>query len=267
MPAPARSLEVAGASVRVFDSALDACRAAADLVAETIRSAVRERGRAVLGLATGSTPIPVYARLAELHRAGAVSFADVDTYNLDEYYPIAPTDPQGFRTFMHRHLFAHVDLAANRAHLLDGTVPGHAVDEHAAQYDRWIAADGGLDLQLLGIGRNGHIGFNEPSDLPVDRALALPTRPVDLHPTTVADAVKDFGDEAVVPRRAITVGIALILAARSIVVLAFGPHKADAVARSLLGPVSAGVPGSLLRHADGPVTWLLDEAAARSLDT
>ena len=97
---------------------------------------------------------------------------------------------------MHRHLFGHVDLAPNRAHVLDGTVPEAFAAEHAAEFDRWIAADGGLDLQLLGIGRNGHIGFNEPTDLPVDEALALPTRLVDLHPTTLADAASDFGGEA-----------------------------------------------------------------------
>ena len=117
------------------------------------------------------------------------------TYNLDEYYPISPVDPNSYRAYMHRHLFGHVDLAPNRAHVLDGTVPEAFAAEHAAEFDRWIAADGGLDLQLLGIGRNGHIGFNEPSDLPVDEALRLPTRLVDLHPVTRADAAREFGGE------------------------------------------------------------------------
>ena len=148
------------------------------------------RGRAVLGLATGATPVRLYASLVARHRRGELSFADAATYNLDEYYPISPFDPKSYRSYMHRHLFGHVDLAPNRAHLLDGTVPEAFVAEHAAQYDRWIAADGGLDLQLLGIGRNGHIGFNEPTDRPVAETLALPTRLVDLHPITRADAAR-----------------------------------------------------------------------------
>jgi glucosamine-6-phosphate deaminase len=190
----------------------------------------------------------------------------VATYNLDEYYPISPLDPNSYRAYMHHHLFAHVDLAANRAHVLDGTVPEEAAAEHCAAFDRWIAADGGLDLQLLGIGRNGHIGFNEPSDLAVDAALALPTRLVPLHPVTTADAAKDFGGQIErVPARALTVGVAPILAARSILVLAFGPAKAEAVARSVLGPMTAEVPGSLLQSARARVTWMLDEAAARGL--
>ena len=129
--------------------------------------------------------MPVYAHLVALHTAGELSFADVSTYNLDEYYPISPLDPNSYRAYMHRHLFGHVDLAPNRAHVLDGTVPEAVAAEHAAEFDRWIAADGGLDLQLLGIGRNGHIGFNEPSDLPVEEALRAPDppgRPAPGHP-------------------------------------------------------------------------------------
>ena len=229
-------------------------------------TAVAARGRAVLGLATGGTPVPFYERLVELHRDGELSFRDVDTYNLDEYYPIAPLDANSYRAYMQRHLFAHVDLAPNRAHVLDGTVPEAFADEHCAAFDRWIAADGGLDVQVLGIGRNGHIGFNEPSDLSVDEALALPTRPIALHPVTIRDAVKDFGGvESAVPRRALTMGIASILVARSILVLAFGPIKAEAVAAALNGPITAALPASMLQKAPGRVTWLLDEPAANGL--
>jgi glucosamine-6-phosphate deaminase len=265
MSPPVRVLERAGASILVFGEALAACHAAAEQIAAVLRSAVAARGRAVLGLATGSTPGAVYARLVALHQAGALSFADAITYNLDEFYPISPCDPLSYRAYMHKHLFRHVDLAPNRAHLLDGSVPESAVAEHAAEYDRWITADGGLDLQLLGIGRNGHIAFNEPSDLPVDEALRLPTRLVPLHPVTRADAANDFGDaERVIPR-ALTMGISPILMARSILVLALGPKKAKVVARSLLGPMTAQVPGSLLQAVPGKVTWMLDEAAARGL--
>ena len=112
-----------------------------------------------------------------------LSFAGVSTFNLDEYYPMGALDPNSYRAYMDRHLFSRVDLAPNRAHVLDGTVPESFAAEHALQFDRWIESEGGLDLQLLGLGRNGHIGFNEPTRLAVDRALALPTRPVELHPT------------------------------------------------------------------------------------
>jgi glucosamine-6-phosphate deaminase len=265
MPPEVRVLERAGASIRVFKTAADACHAASDQVAAVLRSAVRARGRAVLGLATGSTPRPVYARLVALYKAGELSFAEAITYNLDEYYPISPCDPLSYRAYMHEHLFRHVDLPPNRAHLPDGSVPEAAVAAHAAQYDRWIADDGGLDFQLLGIGRNGHLAFNEPSDLSVEEALNLPTRLVDLHPVTRADAANDFGNSRRVIPRALTMGIAPILAARSILVLALGSKKSEIVARSLTGTMTAQVPGTLLQSVPGKVTWVLDEAAARGL--
>ena len=253
-----------GGAVHVYSRA-EAAQVAAHSIAGVIEQAVAERGRAVLGLATGSTPIAVYRQLAAMRAAGEVSFDRVTTYNLDEYYPMGPLDPQSYRAFMERHLFGPVGIAANRAHVLDGTVPEHATAEHAAQYDRWIAADGGLDVQLLGLGRNGHIGFNEPSDLSVEAALATPTRLVELHPTTRADAAGDFGGAANVPRQALTMGIAPIVAARQILVLAFGAAKAEAVARSLTGPMTARVPGSLLQSVASRVTWLIDPEAASLL--
>ncbi len=266
MNQPSRTLDFGPLQTFVFEDSATACAAAADLIAEAIRAHVAHRGKAVLGLATGATPEPIHARLVELHRSAGLSFAGVFTYNLDEYYPISPLDPRSYRSYMHRHLFGHVDIAANRAHVLDGTVPHAFAAGHAADFDRWIAADGGLDLQLLGIGRNGHIGFNEPSEtLSVEEATALATRLVELHPTTVLDASKDFGGEAHVPRQALTMGVAPILAARSILVVAFGAHKAEAVARSIRGEITPEVPGSLLRKAEGRVTWLLDEPAASDL--
>ena len=147
---------------------------AAQFIEDTIHRAVAARGRAVLGLATGATPEAVYARLVDRHEAGALSFSDVTTYNLDEYYPISPVDPRSYRTYMHRHLFGRVDIAPHRAHMLDGTVPESFAGAYAAEFDRWIEADGGLDLQLLGIGRNGHIGFNEPSDIDVAERSGCP---------------------------------------------------------------------------------------------
>jgi glucosamine-6-phosphate deaminase len=251
--------------VRVAADPDSVCRRAAERIEEAIRESLAARGRAVLGLATGSTPEAVYARLVRRHEAGALSFRDVATYNLDEYYPISPADPRSYRSYMHRHLFGRVDIAPQRAHLLDGTVPEPFAAEHAAQFERWIEADGGLDLQLLGIGRNGHIGFNEPSDLEVAEALRLPTRLVELHPVTRADAARDFDSEASVIPRAFTMGVATILAARSILILATGAHKAEVVAAALEGPMTAAVPASLLQAVAPRVTWILDEAATRGL--
>jgi glucosamine-6-phosphate deaminase len=260
-----RPFRQGGMLVRVAADAHSVCLAAAELVEGAIREAMAARGQAVLGLATGSTPEAVYARLVDRHQAGALSFRDVTTFNLDEYYPISPVDPRSYRSYMHRHLFGHVDIAPHRAHMLDGTVPERFAAQHAAEFERWIEADGGLDLQLLGIGRNGHIGFNEPCDLPVAEALRLPTRMVDLHPVTRADASREFGSEEGVIPRALTMGVATILSARSILILATGARKAEAVAAALTGPVTAAVPASLLQSAAAKVTWILDEAAASGL--
>ncbi len=265
MSQPIRRIAIEAADVHVFSDPATASEDAVGRIAATISRGAEMRGKAVLGLATGATPLPIYAGLVREHRSGRLSFARVSTYNLDEYHPMGPLDPNSYRSYMHRHLFGHVDLAADRAHVLDGTVPEAFAAEHAADFDRWIKAEGGLDLQLLGLGRNGHIGFNEPTDLDVSRALDLPTRLVELHPTTIADAARDFGAADRVPRRALTMGIAPILSARTILVVAFGPHKAEAVAQSLRGPITARVPGSLLRHASGKVTWLVDEASASGI--
>jgi glucosamine-6-phosphate deaminase len=265
MPSLARTLNRPGATVLVFADKAAASQAAADQIAQAMRDAVMERGRVVLGLSTGATPEAVYARLVALHKAGELSFAQATTFNLDEYYPISPLDPRSYRGYMHRHLFTHVDIAANRAHLLDGTVPEASAHEHAGQYDRWIEAAGGIDLQLLGIGRNGHIGFNEPAAAPLETALGWPTRLVELHPVTRAGAAGEFGGETNVPRRAFTMGVAPILAARSILMLAFGEAKAEAVRRALDGPITSELPASLLLKALSKVTWLLDEPAATSL--
>jgi glucosamine-6-phosphate deaminase len=252
-------------SVLVFADAGAAGRAAAERIRAAVLASEAECGRAVLGLATGATPEKVYSHLTAMHRDNGISFRNVITYNLDEYYPIQPLDPKSYRFYMYRHLFGHVDLAPQRTHLLDGTVPESFVAEHCAQYERWIAADGGIDLQLLGIGRNGHIGFNEPSEVSLESALTLRTRLIDLHPVTKSDAAREFGKvERVIPR-ALTMGVACILSARSILLLATGAHKAEAVAQALEGPMTARLPASLLQSVSGRVTWMLDEAAAGRL--
>ena len=260
-----RSLERAGISVLVFADAGLASRAAAGIIRRAVDTAKSARGRAVLGLATGSTPQKVYESLVAMHQAGELSFRNVITYNLDEYYPIQPVDPKSYRAYMHRHLFSLVDLAPNQTHMFDGTVPEPFVAEHCAQFDRWIEADGGIDLQLLGIGRNGHIGFNEPSERSLTEALALPSRLVELHAVTRADAAREFGRVDRVIPHALTMGVAPILAARSILMLATGAHKAEVVAGALNSPMTAGLPASLLQSVAGRVTWILDEPAASLL--
>jgi glucosamine-6-phosphate deaminase len=263
MYVPAR--DFAGMKVFVLPDAEIASLATATFLKKALETSQSSRGRAILGLATGSTPEKVYAHLVEWNRARSLSFRNVTTYNLDEYYPISPADPKSYRAYMHCHLFAHVDLAPDHAHVLDGTVPEAFAAAHAAEFERWIEADGGLDVQLLGIGRNGHIGFNEPSELTVVDALRLPTRLVELHPVTRTDAAKEFGSVDRVIPRALTMGIATILAARSIVILATGEKKADAVARALTGPMTAELPASLLQSAAGRVTWVIDQSAAMGL--
>jgi glucosamine-6-phosphate deaminase len=265
MQVPDRWIQLGGMEVRVYQNAVAASIAAADMLVEALLRARTERDRAVLGLATGTTPQSVYAQLVHRHQAGGLSFRNVSTYNLDEYYPISPLDPRSYRAYMHRHLFSQVDLVPHRAHVLDGTVPEAFAAAHAAEFDRWIEADGGLDFQLLGIGRNGHIGFNEPSNLSVADALRLPTRVVELHPITRADAAQEFGGDDLVVPRAMTMGVAPILSARSILVLAVGAHKAEIVASAVTGPITAQLPASLLRAVSEKVVWILDAPAAAGL--
>ncbi len=150
------------APLAVFPGSLEASRAVAAEIAALIRARQREGRPCVLGLATGSTPVSVYAELVRLHREEKLSFAHVTTFNLDEYHPLSPDHPQSYRCFMRTHLFDHVDLDLARTHLPSGTVPKAGVDAHCAAYEELIRAAGGLDFQLLGIGRTGHIGFNEP---------------------------------------------------------------------------------------------------------
>jgi glucosamine-6-phosphate deaminase len=260
-----RAFQTAGMSVLVCPDDVSTTRLAAERLVALMKAAEAQRGRAVIGLATGSTPEWIYAQLVEWYRAHRLSFRNVSTYNLDEYYPISPFDPRSYRSYMHRNLFSHVDIAPNRAHVFDSTVPEEFALAHAADYEGWIAANGGLDVQLLGIGRNGHIAFNEPCDLAVAEALRLPARVVELHHVTREVAARDFGGlDRVIPR-ALTLGTAAILAARSIVIVATGAYKADAVARALAGPMTAQLPASLLQSVAANVTWLLDEPAASGL--
>lgn len=226
---------------------------AADILCE----ALARNPEATLGLATGGTMLPLYATLAERCRAGLVSFARARTFNLDEYVGVGPDHPCSFHRYMADAFFGTTDIDPGQAHLPRGDAPDP--DAEAARYEARIVEAGGIDLQLLGIGRNGHIGFNEPTS-----SLGSRTRTKTLTESTRAANRSFFDRDEDVPRFAITMGIATILDARACLMLATGPAKAEAVAAMIEGPVSAYCPASALQ-LHPKVTVVLDKAAASRL--
>jgi glucosamine-6-phosphate deaminase len=226
--------------------------------ARIIASAVRRDPSLTLGLATGSTTIGVYAELARMHREEGLDFSKVVTFNLDEYVGLPADHPQSFRYFMQENLFSHINVDPANIHIPDGTCRGN-YDEYCASYEKSIRQAGGIDLQILGIGRNGHIGFNEPAS-----SLGSRTRLKALTRETLEDNRKFFASVEEMPKCAITVGIGTILEARRIVLLAAGSSKAKAVARAIEGPITASVTASALQlHPD--VTFIVNEEAAAEL--
>ena len=245
--------------VSIFQSSGEASRAVAAEIAALIRTRAAEKRMAVLGLATGSTPTGVYDELVRLHQREGLSFKNVVTFNLDEYWPMPPQHLQSYRRFMQEHLFDHVDIAKENAHVPDGACHADRVAAYCEQYERAIAAAGGIDLQLLGIGRTGHVGFNEPGSARTSR-----TRLITLDRVTRTDAASDFFGEPNVPRRAITMGVGTILDARRVVMMAFGEHKAGIIRRAVEGEMTAAVAASFLQqHPAAQV--VLDPAAAAEL--
>ena len=228
--------------------------AASRRVAEMIADVVRDRPDAVLGLATGGTPVGAYRELVRRHRETSLDFSRVTTFNLDEYVGLEPTHPQSYRAFMQQHLFDHLNVDPARTHVPSGTASN--LDAHAAEYERTIRDAGGIDLQLLGIGHNGHIAFNEPGT-PADSR----TRVVELTESTIESNARFFETADEVPRRAITMGIGTILEARRIVLMGIGEGKAEAVRRAVEGEVDESHPASLLQK-HGQVTFVLDRDAA-----
>jgi len=236
----------------------DSAEAVAERAAELIRLLLGRKPDAVLGLATGSTPVALYGRLVALHREGRLSFRAATTFNLDEYVGLPPDHPQSYRHFMREHLFRHVDLDPARTHLPDGTMENPL--EAGPAYEAKIRAAGGIDLQILGIGANGHIGFNEPTS-----SLGSRTRVKTLTPKTLADNRRFFRDGEFQPRLAITMGIATIMEARKIVLLATGRAKADAVRNAVEGPVTGVCPASALQFHPN-ATVVVDREAAEKLE-
>ncbi len=243
----------------VYPTSSEGSVAVAREVAAFIRARRQGNRPAVLGLATGSTPLSLYAELVRMHREEGLSFANVVTFNLDEYYPMQPSDARSYRHFMEAHLFDQIDLPPANAHVPDGTVPVSGLDAHCREYEEKIQAAGGIDIQILGIGRTGHIGFNEPGSARRSR-----TRLVTLDAITRRDAAEEFGGEENTPRRAITMGVKTILGARRIVLMAWGQHKAEIVRAATEGPVTAQVTASFLQEHD-QVQFVIDAAAAGAL--
>jgi glucosamine-6-phosphate deaminase len=226
--------------------------------ARLVASAVRKKPALTLGLATGGTMIGVYEQLVQLHKEGSLDFSRVVTFNLDEYLGLSASHPQSFHHFMQEHLFAHINVNLRNIHIPDGTIRGD-YDKYCAAYEEAIYKAGGIDLQILGIGRNGHIGFNEPTS-----SIGSRTRLKVLSQETLDDNAKSFAPGKESPRCAITMGIGTILEAKKIILLATGVAKAAAVAKSIEGPITSAVSASALQlHPD--VTFIVDEPAASQL--
>lgn len=225
---------------------------AASALADRICTCVSSKPNCVLGLATGATMEPVYRALIDAHHAG-LTFSGVMTFNLDEYVGLPHAHPSSYRSTMDRLFFDHVDIAPQNRHLPDGMCDDPQAEARA--YERAIGAAGGIDFQILGLGRNGHIGFNEPG-----AGAQTRTRVVDLHPDTLQANRPFFAATEESPSTAITVGVATIMDARHIAVLATGAHKSKPLKAALEGPVSAHCPASFLQN-HGSTEWLVDAAA------
>ena len=232
-------------------------------IAKVIAQAIREKNdkgeKIVLGLSTGNSPISVYKELVRLHKEEALSFKNVTSFNLDEYYPMQPDASQSYVAFMKHHLFDHIDILEENIHIPDGTLPLEDVEAYCTAYDNKINALGGIDIQLLGIGRNGHIGFNEPGSFENS-----PTRLVRLDATTRIDAANDFGSEENVPYRAITLGLKTVMNSKSILICAWGLGKASIVQKAVEGSITNDLPASLLQHHPN-TEFYIDQPAAEYL--
>ena len=228
-------------------------RRAANIIAAQVLS----KPDCVLGLATGSTPVGAYKELIEWYKQGDLSFAEVRSVNLDEYVGLAPTHDQSYRYFMQTNLFDHVDIVAENTDVPSGQAADAAAE--CARYEQVVADLGYADLQLLGLGRNGHIGFNEPCD-----HFPVATHLVDLTESTIDANARFFASADDVPKQALTMGIGTIMKARKILIVASGADKADAVRRAFAGPITPDMPASILQlHPD--VTLVADEAALSKL--
>ncbi|MFD2164543.1 glucosamine-6-phosphate deaminase [Paradesertivirga mongoliensis] len=245
--------------VAIFANSEAASREVARRIAEVITENDNIDRNTVIGLATGATPVLLYQELVRLYREEGVSFKNVITFNLDEYYPMQPNSKQSYVTFMKEHLFNHIDIDWNNVHIPDGTLEEEQVAEYCLEYERKISLHGGIDIQILGIGRTGHIGFNEPGSAPNSG-----TRLVTLADLTRSDASEDFGGKENVPTKAITMGIGTVFKAKEIILMAWSHKKASIIKKAVECEISTHVPATFLQLSD-KVQFVLDKGAASEL--
>ena len=254
-----QTMRCAKVPTKMFRDSREVARHVARIISDLIREKNKASQRTVLGLATGSTPIGVYRELVRMYNEEGLDFSRVVTFNLDEYWPMTPDSIHSYHSFMSEHLFSHINIRPDNVHIPSGQWRLEHVEYECEKYERMIEEAGGLDLQLLGIGRDGHIGFNEPGSDRVTR-----TRLVALDPMTRRDAAGEFGGEERVPTRAITMGVGTILSARRIILMALGEHKAWIIRKTVEGEPTSDIPASFLqRHLSSEI--LIDEASAASL--
>lgn len=244
---------------RIWDSPLECSKHIAKSIALAIRQKQQDKEHIVLGLATGSSPINLYRELIRLHKEEGLSFKNVYSFNLDEYFPMNPDTAQSYVRFMHEYLFNHIDIPKDHIHIPDGTVSLENVAQYCENYEKKILSLGGIDIQILGIGRTGHIGFNEPGSW-----LDSKTRLVRLDNLTIRDARKDFARIDDMPYRAITMGIDTIMRAKAVYVMAWGQHKSNIVKRAIEGEINPNIPCTYLQNHPN-TKFYLDSSAAEEL--
>ncbi len=245
--------------VKIYKTSKEGSEYVARVIADLIHKKNAEGKKAVIGLATGSTPKSLYAELVRMHREEDLSFKNVVTFNLDQYYPMEADALNSYHYFMRKYLFEQTDIDPKNYFLPNGMIPKEKIKEHTADYEKKIADAGGLDLQILGIGNNGHIGFNEPGS-----PVYSKTRLITLDNNTRIANSHEFGNISEVPRMAITMGISTIMQAKSIILMAWGKTKAPVIKKAVEGKPTEEIPASLLQHHDH-CTFVLDEFAASDL--
>jgi len=240
----------------IFDNLKSGSKAVAREIADLIKHKQSKKQKCILGLATGSSPITVYEELVNIHKKEKLSFKNVITFNLDEYYPISPENTESYYTFMHQHLFNHVDIYKENINIPKGDLKKNEIEKYCKSYESKIEKLGGIDFQLLGIGRTGHIGFNEPGS-----SINSITRLIKLDYLTREDASKAFGGIYNVPKTAITMGISTILSAKRIVLLAWGENKKDVVYESIESSITQNITASFLQKHNN-ATFVLDKSSS-----
>lgn len=245
--------------VKIFTTPKDGSAYVASVIADLINEKNAKGEKCVIGLATGSTPKSLYAELVRKHKEEGLSFKNVITFNLDQYYPMDKDALQSYHYFMRKNLFEHTDIDPQNYHLPDGTIPKDKVKEHSLDYENKIREAGGLDLQILGIGTNGHIGFNEPGS-----GIHTKTRLITLDNSTRIANAYEFGNMSQVPRMAITMGISTILQSKKIILMAWGQAKSPVIKKAVEKEITEDIPASLLQNHED-VTFVLDDAAASDL--